>query len=505
MTKKSLIARILCVVIAVLIAAAAVVFAFIVPRNDGCVTASAEEDNSINYISNIYDLTKTNEITINQFPYYLKCTIPANTTYNSYSVKIINNTENKDIPIYIAQNEIFTSTDGGEYIKPVAKGWWKGFYGDNQSSYSHPMSAADLQVTDSNNQSVDYGHNYITLSTIWTGAYPENWYISLQNTTNEAYNFILFFGKLSNLPLVSETSEDNLKYQNAQLLSIMKYYEKLITESYENGYNEGLQEGLSTAQYGYLNGATYTVTGTQNYTPTNINSSWSLTGTLPNIFVYNTINFQTIGTEIDGYFASPEKQDYQFINATITINLKTPFVYNSATTKIVENGLQSIGWTITLTDTNGDKYSISADTHYDNGGYDLQFPINAEGKEITTITAKFSGRTDLVVGTVQVGQLTYNAGYDEGYNDGYSNGETSGKIAGRQEGEEIGYNNGYQAGYSEGTAVSFANLNPVSTFLSPVAMFMETPIFGSFSVGTAFSVVLVVLLGAIFIKMFAGG
>ena len=83
----------------------------------------------------------------------------------------------------------------------------------------------------------------------------------------------------------------------------------------------------------------------------------------------------------------------------------------------------------------------------------------------------------------------YNAGYDAGYSDG----------------NNVGYNQGYSVGLSAGQNTSWGNLNVVSLFLSPVNSFLATPLFGSFSIGTAFSVVLVVLLAAIFIKMFAGG
>ena len=91
--------------------------------------------------------------------------------------------------------------------------------------------------------------------------------------------------------------------------------------------------------------------------------------------------------------------------------------------------------------------------------------------------------------------------YSQGYDVGYSNGLQSGN----QQLFDKGYESGYQAGYTDGTGVSYSNLNVVSLFLSPVNSFLATPLFGSFSFGTAFSVVLVVLLGAIFIKMFAGG
>lgn len=114
----------------------------------------------------------------------------------------------------------------------------------------------------------------------------------------------------------------------------------------------------------------------------------------------------------------------------------------------------------------------------------------------------------------------YEDGYDDGYSDGYESGYDSGRSDGYDEGYEAGnvnasqqfdkgYNTGYNDGYSLGLAAgqntTWESLNVVSLFLSPVNSFLATPLFGSFSIGTAFSVVLVVLLAGIFIKMFAGG
>ena len=107
------------------------------------------------------------------------------------------------------------------------------------------------------------------------------------------------------------------------------------------------------------------------------------------------------------------------------------------------------------------------------------------------------------------------AAYDKGQSVGYQNGFDAGHDSGYEEGYnaglndnsqyQAGYNQGYTVGLAAGQNVSWGNLNVVSLFLSPVNSFLATPLFGSFSIGTAFSVVLVVLLAAIFIKMFAGG
>ena len=103
-------------------------------------------------------------------------------------------------------------------------------------------------------------------------------------------------------------------------------------------------------------------------------------------------------------------------------------------------------------------------------------------------------------------QSGYNSGYEAGYALGYNDGSQVGSDQGSfDKGYNTGYNDGYSVGLAAGQNISWGNLNVVSLFLSPVNSFLATPLFGSFSIGTAFSVVLVVLLAAIFIKMFAGG
>lgn len=100
----------------------------------------------------------------------------------------------------------------------------------------------------------------------------------------------------------------------------------------------------------------------------------------------------------------------------------------------------------------------------------------------------------------QVSQIVINVQKEEGggnTSDSYLDGYNSGYNA--------GYNQGYSVGLAAGQNISWDNLNVVTLFLSPVNTFLATPLFGSFSIGTAFSVVLVVLLASIFIKMFAGG
>lgn len=95
--------------------------------------------------------------------------------------------------------------------------------------------------------------------------------------------------------------------------------------------------------------------------------------------------------------------------------------------------------------------------------------------------------------------------YEDGYNDGYDAGFEAGSGSGYDDGFDLGYNSGYSQGFADGQDTDWGDLNVVSLYLQPVSTFLGTPLFGTFSIGNAFSVVLVVLLASIFIKMFAGG
>ncbi len=111
----------------------------------------------------------------------------------------------------------------------------------------------------------------------------------------------------------------------------------------------------------------------------------------------------------------------------------------------------------------------------------------------------------------------HNVGYDEGQEDGYNEGYNVGYDEGQEDGYQTGYNDGillsdaydegYREGYSNGLnkGLSDTLTNPVSFFLQPVQAFLDTKLFGNFSIGTALNAVLFVSLALIFIKMFAGG
>ena len=66
-----------------------------------------------------------------------------------------------------------------------------------------------------------------------------------------------------------------------------------------------------------------------------------------------------------------------------------------------------------------------------------------------------------------------------------------------------GYNSGYQVGYDKGIISEWQS--PIAIFIQPIDSFLSTNIFGEISIGDVLSVILFVMVGIIFIKMFAGG
>lgn len=98
----------------------------------------------------------------------------------------------------------------------------------------------------------------------------------------------------------------------------------------------------------------------------------------------------------------------------------------------------------------------------------------------------------------------FTTGFTNGYRDGYDTGSDSG----RDYGYNLGYISGYDTGYSYGRNSQISEglfKNPLDVFLQPISNFLNTDIFGSFSIGDGFTIAFFVIIALIFIKMFAGG
>lgn len=70
-----------------------------------------------------------------------------------------------------------------------------------------------------------------------------------------------------------------------------------------------------------------------------------------------------------------------------------------------------------------------------------------------------------------------------------------------------GHTDGYTAGYDKGKidGANLVSVSPITYLLSPVSSLLGTPIWGQFTIGSLFSVVLFVACVLIFLRMFAGG
>ena len=98
----------------------------------------------------------------------------------------------------------------------------------------------------------------------------------------------------------------------------------------------------------------------------------------------------------------------------------------------------------------------------------------------------------------------FTTSFTYGYRDGYDTGYDSG----RNYGYNLGYISGYDTGYSYGRNSQISEglfKNPLEVFLQPISNFLNTDIFGSFSIGDGFTIAFFVMIALIFIKMFAGG
>ena len=85
-----------------------------------------------------------------------------------------------------------------------------------------------------------------------------------------------------------------------------------------------------------------------------------------------------------------------------------------------------------------------------------------------------------------------------GYKDGYDTGYDSG----RDYGYNLGYTFGYDVGYSYGRNSQISEelfKNPLDVFLQPISNFLNTDIFGSFSIGDGFTIAFFVMIALILV------
>lgn len=124
----------------------------------------------------------------------------------------------------------------------------------------------------------------------------------------------------------------------------------------------------------------------------------------------------------------------------------------------------------------------------------IYFPIIVKGTYTAETMPAYQPNLKYIFTTA----FTY--GYKDGYDTGYD--------SGRNYGYNLGYVSGYDTGYSYGRNSQISEglfKNPLDVFLQPISNFLNTDIFGSFSIGDGFTIAFFVMIALIFIKMFAGG
>lgn len=135
------------------------------------------------------------------------------------------------------------------------------------------------------------------------------------------------------------------------------------------------------------------------------------------------------------------------------------------------------------------------------------------GNNIVSQQATFVPQVMLVEGsytseTIPVYQPNLKYIFTTGFTNGYKDGYDTGYDSGRNYGYNLGYSSGYDTGYSYGRNSQISEglfKNPLDVFLQPISNFLNTDIFGSFSIGDGFTIAFFVMIALIFIKMFAGG
>ena len=215
---------------------------------------------------------------------------------------------------------------------------------------------------------------------------------------------------------------------------------------------------------------------------------------------YKNINFP-VNVSVPDWFA-----DWFYLNTT-------PFIDQNSNN--YQQGLED-GYANGYQDGYNEGDAAGFDTGYQSGLADGRDEGYEQGRQEGYTdgynTGKQEGYTDgYNTGKQEATDEAFENGYDQGYNkgtadgryEGYNDGFNTGKEEGLTEGYDNGYNTGYTNGYNKGQTTQVSN--PIVYLLTPVHTFLDTNLFGSFSLGDAFNVVLFVAVAVIFIKMFSGG
>lgn len=221
---------------------------------------------------------------------------------------------------------------------------------------------------------------------------------------------------------------------------------------------------------------------------------------------YNTYNWDKITSSIpiQIYYSGPSSSGFSS--------------YNEAEIDVTPTNVTISFPTLSL------NYKIEGDKMYYIGGvhqtgvYTVTFFLNGpdpDSYKHSSFPMDFSSITQpddanmqyIIVGMLMWSSQKTNENLNKIGNENFIKGNEEGYEAGEAIGKDIGYGQGFDEGYDQGyeAGAGLKNVNPITYMLEPIGAILETPIFGSFSIGMGLSVALFVMLALMFIKMFAGG
>ena len=268
----------------------------------------------------------------------------------------------------------------------------------------------------------------------------------------------------------------------------------VIESEVDSAYNDGYLAGESSVDYlftGVFYGSTLSadVTYFDNVSESTYVKSFS---DLPVNLGYNTFLFDAAYNYIDAQRVDVENDNVQSVS--VVISLKFPFSYVSERAFYISGSSRSDIFDITLVDTNGKRYSGSFDPEH---GYFAYFPDTLNSAAAIVSIEMYFGRAQ---DTMPDASLTQDSGNDfQGYNEGLSDGISEGYY----DGIDVGYSEGYSVGFQEG--FDSQGSGSFGWLVSSVQNFLNTPFFGTFSIGTLLYVALGVTFVMLFLKFFAGG
>lgn len=217
-----------------------------------------------------------------------------------------------------------------------------------------------------------------------------------------------------------------------------------LDEAYNNGYADGLDEGMGIATAGFFYGAVAsgTIEGVTNTDGDEVSdivfSDYSL-----NDYIAGGINLKSLGRYLD------ENNNVEWSKTKLSILLRDPVPYNEFVLRGFGVSTSFLN-AVTLHATNGLQYSFDwvRDDLY--SSYVLnRDDVVSNNILIDRIALSFGGGVDGFDFSLYT-NVEYDSGFSNGYNKGYGEGEMNGIKVGK----DLGFSDGKAVGYKEGVAAA---------------------------------------------------